>query len=89
VPGDGEDPGPERPLVAGEAAKAPDHPQPGLGGQVLAGAWGQGVQVAQQARLQVAPEDAEGLVVSAGGGIQHRVEGGADHGANTLPVPAG
>jgi hypothetical protein len=45
--------------------------------------------MAQQARLQVAPEDAEGLVVSAGGGGKHRVEGKTDQGAVTLPVPAG
>jgi hypothetical protein len=30
VPGDGEDPGPEGALVAGEAGEAVHHPQPGL-----------------------------------------------------------
>jgi hypothetical protein len=89
VAGDDEHPGPERPLVAGEAVQPAHHPQPGLGGQVLAGPGGQGVEVAQQARLQVAPEDAEGQLVATGGGGQHGLERGADHRAITLPVSAG
>jgi hypothetical protein len=78
--GHGEDPGPEGALVAGEAGEAVHHPQPGLGGQVLARSGGQRVQVAEQAGLQVPPEHAEGSLVAGGGGVEHRREGGADHG---------
>jgi CheY-like chemotaxis protein len=88
VAGHGEHPGPERPLVAGEATQPPHHPQPGLGGQVLAGPRGQGVEIAHQARLQVTPEDAEGQLVATGGGGQHGLERGADHRAIALPVSA-
>jgi CheY-like chemotaxis protein len=42
-----------------------------------------------EAGLQVAPEDAEGQLVATGGGGQHGLERGADHGAITLPVSAG
>jgi CheY-like chemotaxis protein len=88
VPGHREHPGPERPFVAGEAVEPLRDPQPGLGGQVLAGPGGQGVEVAQQAGLQVAPEDAEGQLVATGGGGQHGLERGADHRAIKLPVRA-
>ena len=76
-------------LVAGEGGEALDDAQPGLGGQVFARSGGEGVQVAQEAWLEVAPEGTEGQLVAVGGGGQHRLEGGADHGAITLPGPAG
>ena len=87
VAGDREHPGPEGALVAGEAVEAVDDPQPGLGGQVLARPGGQGVQVAEQAGLQVAPEDAEGSLVAGGGGASTAVKEGPIR-AITLTGPA-
>ena len=55
----------------------------------LARAGGEGVQVADEGRLEIAPQGAEGRLVAVGGGGQHRRERGADHGTITLTVPAG
>jgi hypothetical protein len=52
VAGDGEHPGPERRLAAREAGEPADHPQPGLGGQVLGGGRRRHREVAQQPGLE-------------------------------------
>jgi hypothetical protein len=79
VPGDGEHPGPERGLLAGEPVDRPDDGNPGLGCQVLGSPWSDQPEVAQQPGLQVVPEHPEGILVAAGGRPEHGWEGRADH----------
>jgi hypothetical protein len=58
VPGDGEQPGPERALVTTELVQARYHLHPGFAGDVVGGSGPDDVQVPEQHRLDVAEQGA-------------------------------
>jgi len=78
---DGEDPGPKAGFVAFEAGQSLADPQPRLGSQVLLDRPGRDPEVAQQRRLEIAPEPGEARVVSAASLLEDRAELRSEHGS--------
>ncbi len=86
MPGDREQPRPERLLVAAESRQAGDDLQPGLGGDVIGGIGGDHLQVPQQRWLDVAEDGRERLLVTSLRVSESNPEGSVKHRPSICPA---